>query len=433
MNFRILKNSSGIFAATVIALAIMAAPQYSQATTFANTNVTNNVTAKYKSLGGIDYTATGSITITVNLVKSMPTLELLAQTSPAGTAVDTANATNESTVVTQTYRLTANSNGTVKYNLSQISFTPDSNINVASLITVTTTTDYWLGSTAVGVVNPAVQSYVYVPIDTCTVPACGYAATATTIGGADGLGVADTVYISGTAYKISAIDNTATSRTDLDLDLRLKFAKITLTNLSAADVSIAPAAGIQIVEYKDNISVVMTTGTLIDPSVSATGVYAGSVTATDATNTTAAVTSSVYVATCKLSVVKVAGSTATGPWTLTSTNPTVDIFYKVTVTNTAGLKACNNVAITDVLSPYTAYKVGAPTFTMTGAASLGAATVTYYDQTQTSASIIAGTATQMTPSGTYDQTVSAFKATFPAANAIAASESFYFIYAVKVY
>jgi hypothetical protein len=110
--------------------------------------------------------------------------------------------------------------------------------------------------------------------------------------------------------------------------------------------------------------------------------------------------------------------------------PNRDVYYRITVTNTSSTKTVNTVSVTDVLSPYVAYKVSSLTFTDGSPTSgLSAPAVTYLNQSN--AGYTPATGGGGAPSG-YDGNVSLWTATFTG-GIMAVSSSFTLVYHVWLY
>lgn len=395
MNLRRFNTCSGIFAATLMALVIMAAPQDSQATTFANTSVVNTVTLGYKSLGGANYTAVATVTVTVNLVPSIPTLDFISQ-NPLATS---GSPTDELTQVTQNYRLTSTMNGFARYTVDSGIYGP-TNISASTGMTAQNTNVY-LGATNVGIQAASGATVIYVPLDTYTGTApWTYANTTSTIGGANGIAVNDYVMINGQRIQVTAIDNSAGAYTGPNADYVGKFAKLTLgTALSAAVLPgdlVAETLDFAIVVTTGSLSAGQTTGNYTTTLKARTSDDNNEVINTD-------VNATIYVARCDLTITKAVSVNAGSSWTISTAgtnttpgnatpvtaDPQKELWYRITVTSANNGKNCKSVTVTDNLSPYVAFKMAdvgilAVTTTGTGLTFTAGTTDTYLDQNNAS-------------------------------------------------
>jgi hypothetical protein len=208
----------------LLTLAIAASPGSAWANLAANTQITNAATLNY--LSGISpMTATASVTVTVSLVPAAPTI--VAQgpytTQYAGPA----------TTLTDTFVITAGSNGPDTYNLT------------AAVVTDVNGTG--AGVAVVAPVSIILGASVTVAGSTATimdVPADGNANSSV-----NGIEVGDTVVINGEVKTVSAIfDNPSPNG-------------ISTITLASALVGGAPAAGV-LVEEQKIIQTIVTSGTI---------------------------------------------------------------------------------------------------------------------------------------------------------------------------
>ncbi|MDF1581032.1 MAG: hypothetical protein P1P74_09685 [Desulfuromonadales bacterium] len=406
-------------AVSLVALVALSIPQTAQASTAAGTAITSTVIVDYKTLGGIALTATSTVTVTVTLVKAAPTLAFVSQ-SPMATV---GTPTDESTVVTQTYSIYSNSNGSVEHTINQATYTP-TNIDPATAVSAAST--LWLGATTVAFPAANGATDIYVPFDGT---ADGEIFTNGVSTAGQGIVAGDFVMINGTKYTVGSITEDTSADAALPVAFRGDFAKITLSAVLAA----AATPGFLVTEYKE-FNVSLQTAALT--GLNTTGSYAGSITASDGTNVTAAVATSVNVARSVLSVTKevsVDGGANYLPTSATAGPGTV-LKYRITVTNT-GSKTASAITITDVLSPFAAFQSTAPTFTDDVTNSSGLVTTTNYAVTYSDQDNAAYTPLVDGGGGApvgYDANVAEFKIDFTGQN-MAANGKFTITYDVKIY
>jgi hypothetical protein len=236
----------------LVTLAFAASPGSAWANLAANTQITNAATLSYND-GASPRTATASVTVTVSLVPAAPTI--VAQgpytTQYAGPA----------TTLTDTFVITAGSNGPDTYNLT------------AAVVTDVNGTG--AGVAVVAPVSIILGASVTVAGSTATiidVPADGNANSSV-----NGIEVGDTVVINGEVKTVSAIfDNPNPNG-------------ISTITLASALVGGAPAAGV-LVEEQKIIQTIVTSGTIT--TVGTSLVVTDTITATSATTPFPAMTSS---------------------------------------------------------------------------------------------------------------------------------------------
>ena len=348
-----------------MALLVFALPQ-AYASTAAGTLIENTVVVSYESTGGVSFSDTDSVTITISLVKQAPAVTFILQ-APVATALDP---TDENTSVTQTYSIYSNSNGSVLHTINQAVYAP-TDIDPATNISAPSTV--WLGATSLAYeANSGTD--IYVPFDG-TDDSEILTGDATAAG--QGIAVNDYVIISGgtTPYQVTAIDEDTSGDPNLPVGLQGEFAKLTL------DTGLTDSPGALITEYQ-KFDVILDTDVLTTGNT--TGNYTGSLTATDGTNASGAATSDVYVARASLTVSKEVWD-GTGWVDTLDAAPDSTLTYRITVENTTA-KTSTAINITDALSPYIAFQsTGNPTFaddaTNPSGLDYTTATITYEDQT----------------------------------------------------
>ena len=390
-------------------LALTAIPFMAQASTMAGTSVANTVTVTYKSQGGVQFSASQTVTVTVTLVKAAPVIAFVSQL-PAATV---GAPTDEATPVVQTYNIYAQANGPVLYTVNNPVYTPTT---IGAATPAAVAAPFYLGATTVAI-QAAAGTVIYVPYD----------GTADgSIGGANGITTSSQLWINSNSYGISAIVEDTTADAGIPVDMRGKVSKITL---SAAFTGSTLQPGTIIGEYKIFTQTV-TTG------VFATGVsigsYAGSINVTDGTNTSNNALSSINVARANLDIkkeVSVDGGATYSSLTV-PTAPGKELWYRITVTNPSLNKTVNTVSLVDVLSPYVAFKLASFTFTPGSSnLTLVSATTTYQDQTNTAYTPVSGGGGA--PAG-YDALVSNFTIAFTA-QTMAVNSNFVLVYHVWLY
>lgn len=394
---------------SLMLLAVFVLPNMAQASTMAGTSVTNTVTANYKSTGGTPFTATGSVTVTVSLQKAAPIVAFVSQ-SPVATV---GSPTDEVTLVTQTYGIYAQANGPVQYTVNTPTYTPTT-IGAATVGTLPSA--FYLGATTVAYQATAGTTF-YVPNDG-TVDG--------KIGGTNGIDITtnNKVWINGAAYTVTGINENTAGDAGLPTDLQGKLTKVTLSTPFTGTLNPGDIVG----QYT-TFTVPVTTGALAPADTA--GSYAGSLTVTDLTNTSAPALSSIYVARASLTVLKEVSTDGLTYGGNTSMTPGREVWYRITVTNNSTSKTVNTVSLTDVLSPYTAWKLASFTFTpgTSGLTYPTSTTVTYLDQTNAVYTPVSGGGGA--PAG-YDEKVSGWTIAFTG-QTMSASGSFTLVYHVWLY
>jgi len=236
----------------LLTLAVAALPGSAWANLAANTQITNAAQLSYND-GATVRTATASVTVTVSLVPAAPTIV-------AG-GPQTTQYAGPATTLTDTFVITAGSNGPDTYNLTT-AVTGDTNSTGAGSV-VNSPTSIILGAS----VTVAGSSAIIIDV-----PADGVANASV-----NGIEVGDTVVINGEVKTVSAIfDNPNPNG-------------ISTITLASALVGGAPAAGV-LVEEQKIITTTVTSGTIT--TVGTSVVVTDTITATSATTPFPATTSS---------------------------------------------------------------------------------------------------------------------------------------------
>jgi uncharacterized repeat protein (TIGR01451 family) len=403
----------------MMAITLIVQPGMANASTMAGTSVVNTVTATYKgSAGGTTFTSTGSVTVTVSLVKSAPIIAFISEDKGA-TAL---TPTDEATVVTQTYSIYATNNGPVQYTVNALgSGTTFTATTIGLVGTVTPQGPFYLGATTVAYPAASAQAVIYVPFD---------GTNDSIIGGLNGITAASKLWINNAVFSITTINENTAGDGGLPTDLQGKFAKITL----ASNLTAALSPGTIIGEYK-TFTEAVTTGTFA--AAQTTGSYTGSLTVTDGTNTSAPpAASTIYVERANLTIQKDVSFDNGATWNLGTggpypTTPGKDLTYRITVTNPSTIKTVNTVSLQDALSPYTAFKLASFTFTpnTSGLTYPASATTIYYDQANVVYTPVS--AGGGAPAG-YDAIVSSFNIAFTG-QTMAVNSSCQLVYHVYLY
>jgi hypothetical protein len=236
----------------LLTLAVAALPGSAWANLAANTQITNAATLNYND-GSTARTATASVTVTVSLVPAAPTI--VAQ------GPYTTQYTGSSTILTDTFVITAGANGPDTYNLTTAVVTDVNGTGAGSAVVAPTSIILGASVTVAGSSATILQ-----------VPADGVANSSV-----NGIEVGDTVVINGEVKTVSAIfDNPDPNG-------------ISTITLASALVGGAPAAGVLIEEQKI-IQTIVTSGTIT--TVGTSLVVTDTITATSTTSPNPAVTSS---------------------------------------------------------------------------------------------------------------------------------------------
>jgi uncharacterized repeat protein (TIGR01451 family) len=314
---------AGRAAGAFLALLVVAAlPSVANASTAADTVITNTVTVNYKDSGGVAQTAvTATATVTVTLVPSAVTLS-----SPANPA-----SIEQGTSATLTYTITGTANGRDTYNLSAV----DTLTGITAGSYVTLPASVTLGGTTLAVAVANGNTSIFVPYD-------GNAGDSAINGIASG----DTIVIGANAYVVTAIaENTGSNQS-------------TITIAGPGITGGAVAVG-QIVGERQTF-----TATVASGNVTAASSGTHSVVTTAVSNTSGAATTSQGTATVvtvirpTLTVDKLVSSNGgTSYATTANAAPGTSLIYKIVVTNT-GAGVATSVNISDVIPGYLTYVAG---------------------------------------------------------------------------
>lgn len=243
-----LKTLAGGF--ILLAFVVLALPHAAHATLAANTKIINSAQLSYND-GVETRTATASVTVTINLVEAAPTIT----PGPAKSTAYTDTATT-----TDTFTITAGSNGPVTYNIT--SAVTDST-NTSGVTLTPSPTSVTLGATTV--LSGSSGS------NTITVPSDG-----TSNNVVNGIEAGDTVVIDGNVYTVASVSDNASGTST-----------ITLTT----PLTTSPSVGSLIAEQK-TISVTVDPSDIITPGTSVTvtdNITATSTTASPITTTSGTV------------------------------------------------------------------------------------------------------------------------------------------------
>lgn len=319
-------------ALALVALVAFATPQVAQASTAANSVITNTVTVNYKNTSGVAQTPEeASVDVTVQLVVTTPTLSEPGDDS-----------TNYGTAKDYSYTLTSTANGSATYNLTA-SITGQTDITNSSV--GLSTASLTLGATTL-VVAPDGTS------DTITVP---YDGTNDSV--VNGIAAGETVVINNVVYTVKTGGITENPATNL--------ATIQMTG------TVASGAGIgDIVGEQQTFTLTVTPGT--DPTaengatitVQVSAGDSGSVAVADTDDTTTTVTVTDATLTVTKEVSTDGGTTFAGS---ASANPGDRLTYRITVTNDSSYINAASVVITDPEPQFTTYVGGSAKTTTTGA------------------------------------------------------------------
>ncbi|MDI6743561.1 MAG: hypothetical protein QMD11_12575 [Smithella sp.] len=245
------------FAGSLALLAIVAfiLPQFAHAALPANTQITNSAQLSYND-GTAVQTATSSVTVTVALIPSAPVIVAGGNQTTQYTGVDTQ--------LTNTFDVTATSNGPDQYSLTPAIVGTPTNTTGADVSLTSPSSPAWIGATIT--LAGSTDTVLNVPSDGTADAVVNYIA------------VGDTVVVSGEVRTVTAVSDPGGSGT----------ATITLN----AALSSAPAAGVLVAE-RITVSVLVESGTITASGTSIVVVKnltATSVTDTDETTTSGNVT-----------------------------------------------------------------------------------------------------------------------------------------------
>ena len=241
--------------AVIAILLCISAPAW--ANLAANTQILNQATLSYNDGSGIK-TATASVTVTVTLVCAAPTLV-------AGPPQTTSYA-GPATTLTDSYIITATSNGPDTYNLSA-TVSGSTNTTAPTAVPVTATVQLGATVTTSGVGSPDV-THVVVPYD------------GTNDGIVNGIAVGSTVFISGQEKMVTAIN-------EYPINLPTVPRAYAVITLNTA-LSGVPSAGVVVGERK-TVNTTVTSGTIVASGTDVT--VSDTMTATSCSGSGAAITS----------------------------------------------------------------------------------------------------------------------------------------------
>jgi uncharacterized repeat protein (TIGR01451 family) len=327
-----MKSRIAFIAAGAIALL---APLAAQASTGANTVITNVATVNYNDAGGNAQAAVNSlpVLVTVTLVPSAPTLSSpVAQTIAQGTSA------------TLTYTITGTANGQDTYTLASTA-TPSND----SAVTPALPANISLGGTTLAAPAVAGDTTILVPYDN---------AGGTTV---NGIGAGSVIVVGGNAYTVTSVTkNPAANTTTVALS----------TAIAGTTVAVATIVGERKTFTETVASGTVTTGSSGTETVSTTATSSTSpgATTTQGTPTVITVTRPTLTVTKLVSTDNGATFGASG-----SAPPGTVLIYKITASNT-GSSSATTVTFTDVVPQYLTYQNGSAKFATASATAYTAAT-----------------------------------------------------------
>jgi uncharacterized repeat protein (TIGR01451 family) len=311
--------SRSIAPTLLLALGLALAPSAAQASTAANTSISNTATVNYTDGGGTAQTpVTASATVTVTLVPSAVVLS-----SPANQSIA------QGTSATLSYTISGTANGPDTYTLGSVA-TPGN----VSAVTPTLPANVSLGGTTLAANAVAGNTSITVPYD-------GNPSNAAV----NGLVVTSVILVGGNSYTIGTITKNAGANT-------------TTVGLTTAITGATVSAG-QIVGETKTFTVTVPSGTV---SSSTSGTQTVSTTATSATSPNPATTQTTpTVVTVNRPVLTVTKTVSTDGGTTFNASgtapPGTSLIYKIVATNT-GTTNATTVAFSDVIPQYLTYVNG---------------------------------------------------------------------------
>lgn len=398
----VLKAVAGSFALLAIVAFIL--PQFAHAALPANTQIINSATLSYND-GVSAQTATSSVTVTVALVPAAPGIVTGGN--------QTTQYTGDDTELTNTFYVTATSNGPDQYTLTP-NLVSATNTTGASVSLTSPTSPAWIGATIT--LTGSTDTILNVPSDGTGPDAV-----------VNYIAVDDTVVVSGEVRTVTAVSDPGGSGT----------ATITLDSA----LSSAPAAGVLVAE-RITVSVLAESGTITTSGTSIVvtkTLTATSVTDTDETTTSGNVTDTytsglaTFTKYVRNVTTPVVGATAlqfpagTGPtyYRTGVTALTGEVLEYLIVVENSGSGSISSCVVTDNLP------VTYSTFNTTPYS--GSTAVTYYDESDVASYLTAGAgddaATWASPTLTVNVGTGATSA---AGGSIVAGELVHVLYQVTV-
>lgn len=316
----------------IIMLFALSSAASAWATIAANTQIINQASLSYNDGAGIK-TATASVTVTVSLVASAPTIV----PGPSQTGSYSGSAT-----LTDSYTVTASANGPDTYNITAA---VSGSTNTSGAAAVPTSSSVSLGASIT--VTGSTSTVIVVPSD------------GTASNSVNGIEVGDTVVINGDVRTVTAISDNASGTSSITLN----------TALSGG----APGTGVLVAEQKV-VTTTVTPGTITSSGTDVT--VSDTVTITSATTPSVTVTSGAVLNTFTSGVANLSKyvrnvSTASGTGTAyvyNSTNyysagvtakPGEVLEYVLVATNTSTTGSVSAAVVTDSLpTSYVAFRTG---------------------------------------------------------------------------